>query len=135
MKIKPLAYFILLLLDIYLLYTLFQLYSSPGETVTYPPIGFLNVPKTRILIALIGTILMFPNFTALLLGAILQAEWLNSVRLYTGITAILVCISEVLETLFHWWQPPGGVYSLLDASYLYMIVEGLIVVVEGVKRG
>jgi len=135
MKIKPLAYFILLLLDIYLLYTLFQLYSSPGETVTYPPIGFLNVPETRILVALIGTILMLPNLIALLYGAIVQAEWLNSVRLYTGMTAILVCIGEIIGRTFISWQPPAGVYSFVDVSYLYLIMEGLIVVAEGVKRG
>jgi len=134
MKIKPLAYFILLLLDIYMLYTLFQLYSSPGETVTYPPIGFLNVPKTRILVALVGTILMLPLLTALLFGAITQAEWLNPVRFYSGITAMMVGVSEILESTL---RPPlsTGVYSLLDIALLYLIAEGLIVVVEGVKRG
>jgi hypothetical protein len=130
MRIRPLAYFILLLLDIYMLYTLFQLYSSPGETVTYAPIGFLSVPKTRILIALIGTILMLPNLATLLYGAIVQAEWLSSVRFYTGITAMMVGVCEVLPI-----RPPAGLYSFLDIALLYLIAEGLIVVAEGVKRG
>jgi hypothetical protein len=129
MRIRPLAYFILLLLDVYLLYTLFQLYSSPWETVTYPPIGFLNVPKTRILIALVGATLMLPTLTVLLFGAITQAEWLNPVRFYSGITAMIVCVSEMLESV------TGGVYSPLDIALLYLIAEGLIVVVEGVKHG
>jgi hypothetical protein len=130
MRIRPLAYFILLLLAVYLFYTLVQLYSSPWETVTYPPLGFLNVSKPRILLSLVGTTLMLPALAALLLGAITQAEWLNPVRFYSGMVAIIVCISRQLSP-----QPIGSVYSFLDIAFLYLIAEGLIVVVEGVKHG
>ena len=88
MRIRPLAYLAFFLLNIVLLYMQVQLYTSSVETVTSPLLGYYNVPKNLFTILLISSLLMLPYMAILVIGALLQADWLYPTRLYCAITAI-----------------------------------------------
>ena len=137
MRIRPLAYFALLILNIIMLYVQVQLYASPEETITFPLLGYLNVSKEAFVTVLAGSLLMLPYMIILLIGSIAEAEWLYSTRLYCAITALTVEISRlVFLEVFTFWTPlPAGEYvSVIDMAFTYLLAEGVVSVLEGLTR-
>jgi ABC-type uncharacterized transport system permease subunit len=86
------------------------------------------------MILLVGSTLMLPYIATLLVGAIVEAEWLNSTRLYCAITALMV---EIARGLFKMELLEGNTFllSFVDIAFIYLLVEGTITVLEGFKSG
>jgi hypothetical protein len=134
MRIRSLAYLAFFLLNIVLLYMQVQLYTSSVETVTSPLLGYYNVPKNLFTIVLISSLLMLPYMIVLVIGALLQADWLYPARLYCAITAMIVLIGR---TLFEVTSGDTTLFLLgiTDAAFLFLIVEGIVSLLEGLMYG
>lgn len=137
MRIRPLAYFALLLLNLALLYMQAQLLASPQETITFPLLGYYNVPKDLFTIVLASSLLMLPYMIVLVIGAVIQAEWLYPTRLYCSITAMTVLISRTIfkAVFFGGLQPTPTLLSMADVSFIYLLIEGTVSVLEGLAHG
>jgi hypothetical protein len=135
MRIRPLAYFILFALNLYLLIAQVQLYQSPVETITSPQLGYYNLSKTLFTIVLIDSVIMLPYMVMLLIGAVLNASWLYPARLYCAITAIIIVVSfAIFEMYLSFWTVPKQ-FVAVDISFLYLFAEGSVSVLEAFKRG
>lgn len=135
MRIRPLAYFILFALNLYLLIAQVQLYQSPVETITSPQLGYYNLPKTLFTAVLIDSVIMLPYMVMLLIGSVLNASWLYPARLYCAITAIILSFSfELFEMWFSFWTIPKQFLSI-NISFLYLVAEGSVSVLEAFKHG
>jgi hypothetical protein len=133
LKVRPLAYFALLLLNLALLYIQVQLYASPAETVTFPLLGYYNVPKDLFTIVLASSLLLLPYMIVLIIGATAEADWLYPTRLYCAITAMMVIISRAIFKAAVFGLPPSELLSITDIAFIYLLVEGSITVMEGLK--
>jgi hypothetical protein len=135
MRIRPLAYLILFMLNLYMLIVQVQLYQSPVETITSPQLGYYNLPKTLFTAVLIDSVIMLPYMIILLIGAVLNASWLYPARLYCAITAIIIDICFLLfEMWLDFWGMPEQ-FLTVDISLLYLLAEGSVSVLEALKRG
>jgi hypothetical protein len=106
-----------------------QLYASPEETITSPILGYYNVPKDIFTTVLASSFLMLPYMMALLIGATAEAEWLYPTRLYGSITAMTVLICRAIFTALIF----GQLSNITDIAFTYLLVEGAITVLEGLK--
>jgi hypothetical protein len=135
MRIRPLAYFILLILNIYTLIVQFQLYQSPLETINFPQLGYYNLSKTVFIIVLAGSTIMLPYMAALLIGALVEAKWLYTTRLYCSISAITVLICKAIFKVIPSFLEVPLQFAAVDVTFLYLLAEGIVTVLEVLKRG
>jgi hypothetical protein len=77
---------------------------------------------------------MLPYMIVLVIGAVIQAEWLYPTRLYCSITAMMIEIARVIFKAL-WGGPEGQLLSVMDIAFIYLLVEGTITVLEGFKSG
>jgi hypothetical protein len=111
-----------------------QLLASPQETITFPLLGYYNVPKDLFTIVIASSLLMLPYMIVLVIGAVIQAEWLYPTRLYCSITAMTVLISwGIFKAVFFIGLQPPTLLSIVDVSFIYLLIEGTISVLEGLK--
>jgi hypothetical protein len=134
LRIRPLAYFILFALNLYLLIAQVQLYQSPVETITSPQLGYYNVPRDLFTIVIASSLLMLPYMIVHVIGAVIQAKWLYPTRLYCSITALTVLISRgIFQAVFFRGLQSPALLGIVDVSFIYLLIEGTISVLEGLK--
>jgi hypothetical protein len=105
------------------------------ETITSPQLGYYNLPKTLFTAVLIDSVIMLPYMVMLLIGSVLNASWLYPARLYCAITAIILSFSfELFEMWFSFWTIPKQFLSI-NISFLYLVAEGSVSVLEAFKHG
>jgi hypothetical protein len=76
---------------------------------------------------------MLPYMAILVIGALLQADWLYPTRLYCAITAMIVLIGR---TLFEVTSGDTTLFlGITDAAFLFLIVEGIVSLLEGLMYG
>jgi hypothetical protein len=112
-----------------------QLYATPEETVTSPLLGYYNLPKTLFVAVLMESVITLPYMIMLLIGAVLNASWLYPARLYCAITAMvnLICF-ELFEMWLNLWVMLHQ-FLTIDISFLYLLAEGSVSVLEALKHG
>jgi hypothetical protein len=105
------------------------------ETVTSPQLGYYNLPKTLFAAVLIDSVIMLPYMVMLLIGAVLNASWLYPARLYCAITALIIAASfGIFEMYLSFWTIPKQ-FVAVDISFLYLLAEGSVSVLEAFKHG
>jgi hypothetical protein len=79
---------------------------------------------------------MLPYMIVLVIGAVIQAEWLYPTRLYCSITAMTVLISRaIFKAVFFGGLQPPTLLSMADVSFIYLLIEGTVSVLEGLAHG
>jgi hypothetical protein len=116
-----------------MLYMQAQLFASPQETITFPLLGYYNVPKDLFTIVLLSSLLLLPYMIVLVIGAVIQAEWLYPTRLYCAITAMTVLICRTIFKATLGFEAP--MLLSIDIGFIYLLAEGTMSVLEGLTRG